>query len=61
MITFSITTNLTLLTDEMLAFFKSRRVSLLISFDGRMQRLYRRYASGADSYETVSQNIRKAL
>ena len=60
-ISFSITTNLTLLTDEMLAFFKSRRVSLLISFDGRMQRLYRRYASGADSYETVSQNIRKAL
>ncbi len=60
-ITFSITTNLTLLTDEMLSFFKSRRVSLLISFDGRMQRMYRRYAGGADSYDTVAKNIRKAL
>lgn len=60
-ISFSITTNLTLLTDEMLAFFKSRRVSLLISFDGRMQRLYRRGANGEDSYETVAKNIGKVL
>ena len=60
-ISFSITTNLTLLTDEMLAFFKDRRVSLLISFDGRMQRLYRRGANGEDSYETVAENIGKVL
>lgn len=58
---FSVTTNLTLLTDEMLSFFKSRRVSLLISFDGQMQRLYRRYVNGSDSYEKVSDNIRKVL
>ena len=58
---FSITTNLTLLTDEMLSFFKSRRVSLLISFDGRMQRLYRRCANGADSYEAAAKNIGKVL
>lgn len=60
-VTFSVTTNLSLLTDEMLAFLNQYPIGLLISFDGRMQRKYRRLASGKDSYDLVAANIQKAL
>ena len=60
-IEYSVTTNLTLLTDEMLTFFQEHNVRMMISYDGRMQRLYRRGKNGGDSYEVVSENIRKVL
>lgn len=60
-IDYSITTNLMLLTDEMLTFFKENNVNMMISYDGRMQHLYRRGKNGSDSYGIVTENIRKVL
>lgn len=58
---FSITTNLSLLTDDMLDFFVRHSVGLCISFDGEMQHKYRPFVSGEDSYDTVVRNIKKVL
>lgn len=58
---FSMTTNLSLLTDEMLAFMCRYPMGLCISFDGRMQHKYRRFVNGEDSYDKVVENIRKVL
>lgn len=60
-ILFSITTNLTLLTDKMLEFILQYPIGLCISFDGRMQHKYRRFANGKDSYDIVVSNIKKVL
>lgn len=60
-ILFSVTTNLTLLNDEMLEFMQRYPMGMCISFDGRMQHRYRRFANGGDSYDRVVENIRKVL
>ena len=60
-VTYKITTNGTLVTDEMLSFFKEYPVDLSVSFDGRMQRQYRHFADGRDSYDAVCDNIKKLL
>lgn len=60
-IVFSMTTNLSLLTDEMLDFMCRYPMGLCISFDGRMQHRYRRFANGEDSYDKVAENIRRVL
>lgn len=60
-ILFSMTTNLSLLTDEMLSFMCQYPMGLCISFDGRMQHKYRRFVNGEDSYNSVVANIKKVL
>ena len=60
-VTYKITTNGALITDEMISFFREYTVDLSVSFDGRMQHKYRHFANGSDSYDAVSENIKKVL
>ena len=60
-VTYKITTNGALITDEMLSFFRDYPVDLSVSFDGRMQHKYRHFAGGSDSYDIVSENIKKLI
>jgi uncharacterized protein len=62
-ISFGITTNATLLSDEIISFMIREKMSLLVSFDGprEIQNTQRPFIDGSGSYETVSANIRKLL
>lgn len=59
-ISFSITTNGTLLTEEVLGFFAENEVKLMISLDGpeEIHNKNRRFVSGGGSFETIIENIK---
>lgn len=60
-ITFSITTNGTLLNDEIIRFFADNKVSLVISLDGpkEIHDSNRIFKDGSGSYEIIIRNIKK--
>lgn len=58
---FSITTNLYLLTDEMLDFFLKHKFNISVSFDGKKQKENRRLKGGGDSYSRVASNVCRLL
>jgi uncharacterized protein len=60
---FSLTTNATLLTDEVIAFLVAHRFGITISIDGdqREQDRHRRYRSGRGSYEVIEPRIRRLI
>ncbi len=62
-LTFGMTTNLTLMTDEMLDFFAGEeKFSILVSFDGPREYQARRVMNdGRDSYDVVTQKIKSAI
>ena len=62
-VTFSITTNATLFTDEIISFMSREKIYPLVSFDGTLetQNRQRPFKGGRGSYETVRANIRKLL
>lgn len=58
---FTLTTNGTLLTDEIIDFLKNNNVSLILSLDGeeKIHDFHRRYRSGKGSFDIVLNNIKK--
>lgn len=60
-IEYSVVTNLTLLTDEMIAFFKTNHVSVSTSIDGdmRLHDMNRPYHNGKGTFEDVCASIQK--
>jgi len=63
MMSFSMTTNGSLLTDEIIAFIREEEIHPLISFDGppEVQNSQRPFKDGSGSYDTVASNVRKLL
>lgn len=59
-VSFSLTTNATLLTDEIIETFEKYSVDLMISLDGpqEIHDRNRKYANGKGSFETVIKNVR---
>ena len=62
-INFAITTNGTLLSDEIIAFFQDKSIGVTVSIDGfaRVQDRYRRFADGTPTYETMLPKIKRLL
>ncbi|NLZ82750.1 MAG: SPASM domain-containing protein, partial [Clostridiales bacterium] len=62
-VTFSITTNGTLLDDEKIQFLADHKINVMLSFDGtkELQDAQRPYASGRGSYDLVLPKIQKLL
>jgi uncharacterized protein len=62
-VSFGITTNATLLTDEIISFMSRERINPMVSFDGppEIQNRQRPFVDGSGSYDTVSANILKLL
>lgn len=62
-VTFSITTNATLFTDDIISFMSREKIFPLVSFDGphEIQNRQRPFKDGGGSYDTVRANIRKLL
>ena len=60
---FSLTTNASLLTDAMIAFFQSHRFGISVSMDGdeAMHNRYRITIGGKGTYKSVSNNVRRLL
>lgn len=60
-VTFSITTNGSLLNDEIISFLKNEKINPLISFDGppEYQNRQRPFKDGRGSYDTVHSNVQK--
>ncbi|MBI4139071.1 radical SAM protein [Candidatus Uhrbacteria bacterium] len=60
---YTITTNLTLLDDEILSFFKERDVRVGVSVDGpeQLNNTLRMYVNGAGSYADVERNYRRLV
>lgn len=60
-IKFSMTTNMTLLTNEIIDFFIQNDVSLLVSLDGpkSIHDRYRKYKSGEGTFEAIMNNLGK--
>lgn len=58
---FNMTTNGTLLTDEIMRFLVENEFQILISLDGSKEEhdINRKFASGKGSFDTIMQNIRK--
>lgn len=58
---FSITTNGTIMDDEIYSFIKNNKISVMLSMDGgkELQDYYRCYENGKGSFEQVSKNIEK--
>jgi uncharacterized protein len=56
---FSMTTNGTIVTDEIIAFLKQRNFALMISFDGEGGKANRPFLNGDSSYEQVSGNLHR--
>ena len=58
---FTLTTNATLLTDEIIEFIKDNNISLILSLDGeeKIHDFHRRYRSGKGSFDNVLNNIEK--
>ncbi|WP_096199296.1 radical SAM/SPASM domain-containing protein [Bacillus sp. FJAT-45350] len=62
-ISFSLTTNGTLLNDERIAFIKEHNIGVSVSMDGdeKTQDKWRPFQNGAGSYKLVSSNVRKLV
>ncbi|MFZ3288333.1 MAG: quinohemoprotein amine dehydrogenase maturation protein [Telluria sp.] len=62
-IEFSLTTNASLVTDEMIAFFQAHRFGISVSMDGdeAMHDRYRVTIGGKGTYQQVSKNVRRLL
>ncbi len=62
-VAFFLTSNATLLDDEIIAFFKENQISVQISFDGpkEIQDAQRPYANGQGTYSATVPKIRKLL
>lgn len=62
-IDFSLTTNATLLTDEIIQFLNENHVGVTISIDGpkELQDRFRTYSNGAGSYDQILPRIRSLL
>jgi uncharacterized protein len=62
-ITFSLTTNATLLTDEIIAFLSDKEIGVTVSMDGPpdLQDKRRVYKSGKGSYAVVEPRLRKLI
>ncbi|MFP4496818.1 MAG: SPASM domain-containing protein [Vulcanimicrobiota bacterium] len=60
-ILFSLTTNATLLTDEIIDFVKKHNISLILSLDGdkTVNDLHRKYRNGKGSFDEIIKNILK--
>ncbi len=60
---FTLTTNATLLNDEIIDFIKSNNMSLILSLDGeeKIHDFHRRYRSGKGSFNNVLNNINKVM
>lgn len=60
---FNLTTNGTLLTEEMLDYFQTENINLCFSLDGPkwLHDRYRTYADGRGSYDDVQRNLQMAL
>lgn len=60
-VVYTLTSNLTLLTDEIIDFLVEKDVQLMISIDGpqKVQDKYRIFSTGAGSYQTVLANAEK--
>lgn len=60
---FGITTNASLLTEEIIDFMKNEKINTMVSFDGSadIQNRQRPFADGSASYDGVSANIQKLL
>ena len=60
-VVFSVSTNLTLLKDEYLSFFRDHNVYLNVSFDGPSQEhdRYRHFNNGKPTYQTVLDNLKR--
>jgi uncharacterized protein len=58
---FSITTNATLLTDEMIAFLKNESIQPIVSFDGpqRIHDRQRPFKDGRGSFQIVHENVQR--
>ena len=61
MVLFTLTTNATLLTDEIIDFVRDNNISLILSLDGdrKTHNFHRRYHSGKGSFDVVLNNIEK--
>ncbi|MDR4509638.1 MAG: radical SAM protein [Candidatus Brocadiaceae bacterium] len=60
-IRFGITTNGTLLSNEIITYLKEHKISPLISFDGPAQDINRPFKDGQGSFAAVASNIKKLL
>ena len=62
-VSLDVTTNGTLLTQDILGLFKEKRVNLCVSIDGRAQvhNMNRRYRDGRESYEDVVRGLKLAI
>lgn len=62
-IIFSVTTNGTLISDEMLDFFDENKISILFSVDGDKQTndMYRNFKNGSSAAETIYKNAQLVL
>jgi uncharacterized protein len=62
-ITFSLTTNATLLTDEIIEFLATEQIGVTVSIDGpkEMQDKRRVYKSGKGSYDVIEPKLRKLI
>ncbi len=62
-ISYSLVSNLTLLTDEMIAFFKEHKVSISTSLDGDqiLHNMNRPMANGSNSFDKVTKQYRKLI
>ncbi len=60
-VTFSLTTNGSLLTDEIISFLREEKIVPMVSFDGppALQNRQRPFKNGSGSYDAVRENIRK--
>ncbi|MEO5361537.1 MAG: SPASM domain-containing protein [Nitrospirota bacterium] len=60
---FGMTTNASLLTEEIISFMKEEKINTLVSFDGSadIQNRQRPFADGSGSYDSVIANIQKLL
>jgi len=61
--TYTITTNATLLTKEVIQYFEENKVSIMVSLDGykEIHDANRVYPNGKGSFETVIQNVKELL
>ena len=62
-INFAITTNGTLLSEEIIAFFQDESIGVTVSIDGfaRVHDRYRRFADGTPTYEAMMPKIKRLL
>lgn len=62
-VTYSLTTNATLLTDDTVSFLRAHNIGVTISMDGTqsMHDRYRRFADGRPSYQIIEPKVRRLI